>query len=1141
MCRPTTSLNSSEDVAVPSPSLFRSDSVDSGGIGLTKLYTMNVHGMTEDKERELVQYMVKVKADIICLQETHLYGSGSKILIDVEGREFNFIWHGPARPDGVTRKKPPNNGVGLLLSPKASELWDGKVRKYGLRLLALRFETGSYSSVVASGYAPHSGYPAAERHEFQDAILDLEANTRRTDKLMIGMDANATVGRKTNSDGVLGRFGRKRQSVGGKELVNTLAAANMIVLNTFFRKSKRKGYGTWRHPKSKEWFTLDVWVGRAEDRRDALDCGVRQRCVTTDHRSVVLRLRPVHQMGNPGRHNRTTRTRTDRSLLQKEEKCKKYQDAFKEAAALSHEGETPYKTWIRCLGVADEVITVQTRPRQDWFTQSSTKIETAISSRTGAQSRYDDLDKDDPSAPAAHEALRRARSKLKSVKAEAQADWIDSVVGTMGDTVNNPRAVWDACAKLRAGLGLPTGTKMPLLKKVDGTFCKSSQENADRLKEHFGPLYDHDTQVGDVLGEAWSATAAQQNDPAWEKPPGLQQYSVMEETASTPTQEEVARHVKKMKWGKAAGKDGCSTDHMKALSGLAEADAILLAMVVDFWEHKRVDVDWLTSLLRLLPKGGALTDVNRWRGICLIQVCVKLIRSILAERLQMVLAVVGLKSQQGFMPKRGCADGIWNMKMALSLRREFGKETFAAFIDLVKAFDTVVRALLWKILARYGVPDHVIELLRVLCDGTKVELAVGTEKVVMDNTVGVLQGSNDGPVGFLFVVQAVFETMVWPEGCEPVFFKTSLDGLVHSRKMPAHEASGNISFSLREGLFADDAQILFSSHAAMEAGISAFVEHAARFGLECHYAPEDTPWDKLEATSKSQCVWFPSYNTHIAAAPTPSPIVIAGFTVGTRVFPAGSMPFVRKFKYLGTVVNQALTDVDDVEGRVKSGAQSFGALRCVHDLPRVCLGTKLKLFIATSKMLTLYGSENWSSLASLERKLEVFQNRCVRVMLGVSRWEQRKQRLTTAALNSRIGILPVAAAVDQRALRWLGHVQRMPDDNVAKMLLYAWVPDCKRKRGGQEKRFGRRAQQLLLDMALLLPAALSKKMSQELAGQSVSSTRSRRRPVVEKKWRATPTFETEWLKCSTWMVLAEDRDLWKEAVDTYIERKYGSV
>ena len=51
----------------------------------------------------------------------------------------------------------------------------------------------------------------------------------------------------------------------------------------------------------------------------------------------------------------------------------------------------------------------------------------------------------------------------------------------------------------------------------------------------------------------------------------------------------------------------------------------------------------------------------------------------------------------------------------------------------------------------------------------------------------------------------------------------------------------------------------------------------------------------------------------------------------------------------------------------------------------------------------------------------------------------RMQKLTMT-LNERLDIRPVAAAVDQRALRWLGHVARMPDDNVAKMLLYARVP-----------------------------------------------------------------------------------------------------
>jgi len=47
--------------------------------------------------------------------------------------------------------------------------------------------------------------------------------------------------------------------------------------------------------------------------------------------------------------------------------------------------------------------------------------------------------------------------------------------------------------------------------------------------------------------------------------------------------------------------------------------------------------------------------------------------------------------------------------------------------------------------------------------------------------------------------------------------------------------------------------------------------------------------------------------------------------------------------------------------------------------------------------------------------------------------------------------------------------------------------------------------------------------------------------VIEKKWHATPALEQQWLSCGTWTVLAEDRDLWKEVVNTYIDGKYGSA
>ncbi|CAN0406197.1 unnamed protein product, partial [Ascophyllum nodosum] len=45
------------------------------------------------------------------------------------------------------------------------------------------------------------------------------------------------------------------------------------------------------------------------------------------------------------------------------------------------------------------------------------------------------------------------------------------------------------------------------------------------------------------------------------------------------------------------------------------------------------------------------------------------------------------------------------------LAREKGPPLFMCFIDLQKAYDSVDRSLLWKVLARYGVPAKLISII----------------------------------------------------------------------------------------------------------------------------------------------------------------------------------------------------------------------------------------------------------------------------------------------------------------------------------------------------------------------------------------------------------------------------------------------
>ena len=83
----------------------------------------------------------------------------------------------------------------------------------------------------------------------------------------------------------------------------------------------------------------------------------------------------------------------------------------------------------------------------------------------------------------------------------------------------------------------------------------------------------------------------------------------------------------------------------------------------------------------------------------------------------------------------------------------------------VKAFDTVNRDMLLKILSRYGLPDSLIGVIKRLYKDVNIEYKVGKKKFGIISTVGVKQGDNLAPILFLFVMQAAMDTLevVWKD------------------------------------------------------------------------------------------------------------------------------------------------------------------------------------------------------------------------------------------------------------------------------------------------------------------------------------------------------------------------------------------
>ena len=104
-------------------------------------------------------------------------------------------------------------------------------------------------------------------------------------------------------------------------------------------------------------------------------------------------------------------------------------------------------------------------------------------------------------------------------------------------------------------------------------------------------------------------------------------------------------------------------------------------------------------------------------------------------------------------------DANFSVNLSLQTIREYGHSSYCVFVDLVKAYDTVNRELLWKILKKYGIPENVIIMLNKLYNNTTIFLNIDEVKTSFKATCGVKQGDNLAPILFVIFLNAVTETL----------------------------------------------------------------------------------------------------------------------------------------------------------------------------------------------------------------------------------------------------------------------------------------------------------------------------------------------------------------------------------------------
>ena len=217
---------------------------------------------------------------------------------------------------------------------------------------------------------------------------------------------------------------------------------------------------------------------------------------------------------------------------------------------------------------------------------------------------------------------------------------------------------------------------------------------------------------------------------------------------------------------KAPGADSLTVELLKVDDPTREKVVLrhFHAILVRVWRKEAIPQEYKDATVKMRYKTSNRYDCNNFRGISLVSHAGKVLLKIVANRLSDVCEAQQIlpEEQCGFRPTRSTIDILFVVRRLQELGRPRKIPLFMRFVDLQKAYDTVDRDLLWKVLARAGVPSVMIDVNRQTHDRmwTRVRIDDGDLSEWFELTQGLRQGCVLSPLLFNIFFAAVMEVVL---------------------------------------------------------------------------------------------------------------------------------------------------------------------------------------------------------------------------------------------------------------------------------------------------------------------------------------------------------------------------------------------
>nr|VZI14293.1 unnamed protein product [Spirometra erinaceieuropaei] len=615
--------------------------------------------------------------------------------------------------------------------------------------------------------------------------------------------------------------------------------------------------------------------------------------------------------------------------------------------------DTVQSTALAALGRAP-------RQHQDWFDDNDAAIRNLLAEKNRLHKAYVDHPTEDNKA-----AFYRSRRQLQQRLREMQDAWTARKAEEIQGYAD--RNEWkNFFSAIKAVYGPPTKGTAPLPSADGVTLLTEKTQILQRWAEYFRGVLNRPSDISDAAIER------------------LPQVETNVDLDLPPSLQETIRAVQQLSSGKEPGSDAIPVEVYK--HGGHQLMDHLTALFQEMWRQGEVPQDFKdATIVHLYKRKGNRQVCDNHRGISLMNIAGKIFARILLNRLNNHLEQGLLpESQCGFRRHRGTTDMIFAARQLQEKCQEMRTHLYSTFVDLTKAFDTVNREGLWKIMQKFGCPERFTQMVRQLHDGMMARV---TDNGAVSKAFAVSNGVKQGCVLAPTLFSLMFSTMLmdaYRDERPGIRIAYRTDGHLNQRRM--HFQSRVSTTTVHELLFADDCALNTTSE---------------------------------EEKQQSMDLFFTAGHQHAEdGAPNAPPQISVN---GTQ------LQVVENFPYLGSTLSRNTQIDDEVANRISKASQAFGHLQSTvwnrHGLQQ---STKLKMYKAVILPTLLYGAETWTVYTKQARRLDLFNPSCLRRILRLD-WQDR---IPDTDVLERTGILSIYTILRQMQLRRSGHLVRKDDERL---------------------------------------------------------------------------------------------------------------